>query len=57
MNNRLSLEIGQTHARVRLEKSPHIRNADALEMDWADVLAPTGDRFPSERVIGFRRNG
>ena len=41
MNSRLSLEFGQTHARVRLEKSPHIRNADALEIDWADALPPT----------------
>ena len=38
MNNRLSLEFGQTYARIPIEKSPHIRNADALEIDWADVL-------------------
>ena len=30
MNNRLSLEFGQTYARIPIEKSPHIRNADAL---------------------------
>ncbi len=40
MNNRLSLEFGQTYARIPIEKSPHIRNADALEIDWADVLRP-----------------
>ena len=40
MNNRLSLEFGQTYARIPIEKSPHIRNADALEVDWADVLPP-----------------
>ena len=40
MNNRLSLEFGQTYARIPIEKSPHIRNADALEIDWADVLPP-----------------
>ena len=40
MNNRLSLEFGQTYTRIPLEKSPHIRNADALEIDWADVLPP-----------------
>ena len=40
MNNRLSLEFGQTYARISIEKSPHIRNADALEIDWADVLPP-----------------
>ena len=40
MNNRLSLEFGQTYARIPIEKSPHIRNADALEIDWAGVLPP-----------------
>ena len=40
MNNRLSLEFGQTCARIPIEKSPHIRHADALEIDWADVLPP-----------------
>ena len=40
MNNRLSLEFGQTYARIPIEKSPHIRNTDALEIDWADVLPP-----------------
>ena len=40
MNNRLSLEFGQTYARIPLEKSPHIVHGDALETDWADVLPP-----------------
>ena len=40
MNNRLSLEFGRTYARIQIEKSPHIRNADALEIDWTDVLPP-----------------
>ncbi len=35
MNNRLSLEFGRTYARIPIEKSPNIRNADALETDWA----------------------
>ena len=39
MNNRLSLEFGQTYARIPLETSPHILHGDALEMDWADLLA------------------
>ena len=42
MNNRLSLEFGQTYTRIPLETSPHIVHGDALEMDWADLL-------PSER--------
>ena len=40
MNNRLSLEFGQTYARIPIEKSPRISSADALEIDWADVLPP-----------------
>ncbi len=40
MNNRLSLEFGQTYARIPLEKSPHIRYDDALEFDWAELLPP-----------------
>ena len=33
MNNRLSLEFGQTYARIPLEKSPRIIHGDALETD------------------------
>ena len=38
MNNRLSLEFGQTYARIPLEKSPHIVHGDALEFDWTELL-------------------
>ena len=38
MNNRLSLEFGQTYTRIPLETSPHIVHGDALEMDWPDLL-------------------
>ena len=37
MNNRLSLEFGQTYVRIPLEKSPHIFHGDALEMDWNEL--------------------
>ena len=40
MNNRLSLEFGQTYTRIPLETSPHIVHGDALKMDWADLLPP-----------------
>jgi hypothetical protein len=40
MNNRLSLEFGQVFARIPLKAAPNIRHADALETDWAEVLAP-----------------
>lgn len=40
MNNRLSLEFGQSYVRIPLRKSPHILNADALETDWASLLPP-----------------
>jgi hypothetical protein len=38
MNNRLSLEFGEAYARIPLKASPHIHHADALEIEWADVL-------------------
>ena len=40
MNNRLSLEFGQTYTRIPLTTSPHILYADALETDWAELLPP-----------------
>ena len=40
MNNRLSLEFGQTYIRIPLKKSPHIRHEDALETDWAKFCPP-----------------
>ena len=40
MNNRLSLEFGQSHVRIPLEDAPHILNSDALEVDWGDFLPP-----------------
>ena len=40
MNNRLSLEFGQTYARIPLENSPHIVHGDALESDWSGLLPP-----------------
>ncbi|OYU48177.1 MAG: SAM-dependent methyltransferase [Rhizobiales bacterium PAR1] len=40
MNNRLSLEFGEAYARIPIKASPHIHHADALEKDWATVLAP-----------------
>ena len=40
MNNRLSLEFGGSYGRIPLKKSPHIWHADALEVDWASLIAP-----------------
>ena len=40
MNNRLSLEFGQTYTRIPLETSPHIVHADALEVEWVGLLPP-----------------
>ena len=45
MNNRLSLEFGQTYARIPLQTSPHILNADALEIGWAELLKPEDCSF------------
>ena len=40
MNNRLSLEFGQTFVRIPLRKSPNIVHGDALERDWSELLPP-----------------
>ena len=40
MNNRLSLEFGETYTRVPLRKASRIVQGDALEMDWAELLPP-----------------
>ncbi len=40
MNNGLSLEFGQTYARIPLTVSPHIVHGDALETDWTSLLPP-----------------
>ncbi len=40
MNNRLSLEFGQTYTRIPLTTAPHVLCADALETDWAALLPP-----------------
>lgn len=45
MNNRLSLEFGQTYVRIPLRKSPHIVVANALAIDWQTVLAPKSCSF------------
>jgi hypothetical protein len=39
-NNELSLAFGQSFARIPLKHSARIVHADALEIDWADVLPP-----------------
>jgi hypothetical protein len=40
MNNRLSLEFGESFVRIPLRKAPHIHHVDALEVSWASVLPP-----------------
>ncbi len=45
MNNRLSLEFGQTFVRIPLEKSPHIIHGDSLEIDWSELLLPNDCSF------------
>ena len=45
MNNRLSLEFGQTYARIPLQTAPHIVHGDALATDWAEVLRPSDCSF------------
>ena len=38
MNNELGAKYGIAYARIPLKKSPSIRQADALEIDWNDIL-------------------
>ena len=45
MNNRLSLEFGQTYTRIPLENAPHIVHGDALETEWSDLLNPQDCSF------------
>ena len=45
MNNKLSLEFGQTYTRIPLTASPHIVHGDALEMEWAGLLPPESCSF------------
>lgn len=40
MNNRLSLEFGQSYVRIPLRRAPHIAHSDALETDWSTLLSP-----------------
>jgi len=40
MNNKLSLEFGESYVRIPLKKSPYIRHADALEFEWRELIAP-----------------
>lgn len=42
MNNRLSLEFGQTYVRIPLRRSPHITVKNALDMDWQTLLPDKG---------------
>ncbi|WP_247969095.1 DNA methyltransferase [Bradyrhizobium sp. 195] len=41
MNNRLSVAFGQPYLRIPLKKAAHITKANALDLDWAEVLAPS----------------
>jgi hypothetical protein len=38
MNLRVSVEFGLYFARIPLKSSPGIRHANALRLDWSDVL-------------------
>lgn len=45
MNQRLSEEFGQYFVRLPLKKSATIRHANALHLDWRDVLPPVRCSF------------
>ena len=39
-NNEYNEAFQGNSARIPLKQSPHIRHADALDLDWADLIAP-----------------
>ena len=45
MNNRLTLALGHSFARIPLKTSPHIIHGDALEVDWGELLPPADCSF------------
>ncbi len=45
MNVKLSKAFGQNYLRIPLKAAPNIRHGDALEIDWAEVLAPNECAF------------
>ena len=45
MNTRLGMEFGQVFVRIPLKKSPHISCANALEVDWKELVAPAQCRY------------
>ena len=55
MNNRLSLEFGQSHVRIPLEDAPHILNGDALETGLGEPSA-AGRLFLRIRQSAVRRS-
>lgn len=59
MNSKLSAAFGQSYLRIPLKVSPNIRHADALDVDWADVLAPQRCSyvFGNPPFIGFVMRG
>jgi len=58
-NNRLSLAFGRSYARIPLRTAPHIVHADALELEWAEVLAPENCSYVlgNPPFIGFVMRG
>jgi hypothetical protein len=44
-NVRLSAAFGESYTRIPLTKSPNIRHADALEIEWLDVIPPVDCSF------------
>ena len=40
MNQKISDVFGQLYKRLPLEKSPHIKQGNALRLDWKEILLP-----------------
>jgi hypothetical protein len=53
MNLKVSEAFGQLYQRLPLKKSPHIHCANALRVDWKQILTPAQCSY----VLGNRQTG
>lgn len=50
-NMRLSAEFGLSYARLPLEKAPHILHANALRIDWSELVSRNGNETETTLYI------
>lgn len=50
-NMRLSAEFGLSYARLPLRKTPHVSHANALRLDWSEVVSKEGNETETTLYI------